>query len=719
MSLAERKATLARQFGVTTVSSVPVRLYPQTRELATRFLAGEFGGQMVQADFLVDEASMPDATAEARYAAAVAEIARSAPLRLLPEEKLVGAAPLLEAACHRTPGSDIGGTSHTTVGFEQVLKGGYLGLRERVRERLARGDLAEAGCDLLHAMLACLDAAALWHRRYLDELEQRLATSSGSQRDHYLEVTATARRVPEHPATSFREALQSLWFAWEFQRLCGNWSGLGRLDEMLGPFLEQDLAAGQITRDQAREFLAHFWIKGCEWIGAANGHVGTSGDAQFYQNVILGGVDGHGRCVINEVTWLILDVVEELHISDFPIAVRVGPQTPERLWRRIAEVQRLGGGIVSVYNEAGVLDSLVRFGYSPEEAARFTNDGCWEIIVGGQTAFSYHPFDMLPCLQEALGLGPQNVTTPECPDFDSLYALFLERLRLTLEGIWAQGASAFSGGPPAPLLSLLVEDCIERGRGYHDRGARYSVRSPHAGGLPDTANSLYVLKKIVFDEQRFDLASFVEVLRRDWEGNELLQLQLRREFALYGNDDDDADAMLIRVYDDYVRLCGDMPQRGGVLMPAGISTFGREVEFGKHRAATAFGASAHEILASNLSPTPGTDRKGPTAVVRSFCKVDFAGLPCGTPLDLKLHPSCLQDEAGLNGLVALLKTFVQSGGLYLQVDVADAAVLRQAQAHPERYPNLAVRISGWSARFTTLSSEWQDMIIQRTEQYLR
>ena len=728
---------LADGFGVVTTDKTPRRLCDATRELAARVISGEYGRAMGPARFRIDAESMPDATPNARYAEAVWRIAEAAALRIVPEEKLVGAAPFLEAARHMTPGTDIRSTSHTTVGFDRVLKIGYSGLRHRVTQRLERGDLDDQGQALLHAMLRCLDAATHWHRRYITELERLVAESTGDVQRHAREVLAAARDVPENPPTSFREALQSLWFMWEFQRLCGNWSGLGRVDMMLGPHLERDLADGRITLDEARELIAHFWIKGCEWIGAATGHVGSSGDAQFYQNVILAGVGEAGDSVINDVTYLILDVAEELHISDFPIAVRVSSRTPERLWRRIAEVQRLGGGIVSIYNEDVVIPALVKFGYPLEDARTFANDGCWEILVPGKTAFSYRPFDMLLCLQEALGLGAAGAPLPVCrglpttaparsgdqakqtePDFEDLYAAFLTRLRSQLEAIWTENAQAFSSGPPAPLLSLFVDDCIETARGYHDRGATYTVRSPHAGGMPDTANSLFVLKKVVFDEQRFTLAEFLHILRSNWQHHEVLRQRIRSEFSLYGNDNDEADAILNRVYDDYVRLCEQTPQRNRVLMPPGISTFGRQVSYREHRAATPFGALAGDILASNFSPTPGTDRHGPTAVVKSFCKVDFGRLACGTPLDMEFHPSCLRDEAGLKALVALLKTFVARGGMYLQVDVIDADTLRDAQQHPERYPNLSVRVSGWSARFTTLSREWQEMIVERTEQRL-
>lgn len=716
-SAASAAAWLGDSFGAAVPGAPVLRLPVATRRLAARVLLGEYGRRLERASFALSAAEAA-APAELRAAHAVMQIARQAPLWVSAEERLAGAAPLLESAYHQIPVAGVAGTSHTTLGFERALREGLGAWRTRLATRRAAGGLDAEQATFLEALERCLDAMAAWHRRLLDELAVQAATASPADRACLNEVRAALAPVPERPPRTFREALQALWFLWEFQRLCGNWSGLGRMDKMLGPFLHHDLAEGVITIDEARDLLAHFWIKGCEWIGCRQDHGPSGGDAQFYQNVVLGGVDEAGRQVCNDVTFLILDIAEELHISDFPIAVRVGPQTPERLWRRIAEVQRLGGGIVSIYNDALIIRSLVEFGYPLEDARDFANDGCWEVTIPGKTAFSYCPFDLLQVFQNTLGLGPLGTVTPECATFEAFYALFQTRLRETLAGIGAHSAAVFRQGPPSALLSLLVEDCLESARPYHGRGAHYTVFSPHAGGMPDTANSLYALKRLVFDEQRFSLAELAGILRQDWEGHEELRQALRRDLVLYGNDDDAADALLTRVFNDFVSICRETPVRNGVLMPPGISTFGRELAFRPQRTAQPFGAKAHEILASNLAPTPGSDRRGPTAVIRSFCKQDFAKLTCGTPLDLKFHPGCLADERGVEALLTLLKAFVAQGGFYLQVDVADAAVLRQAQAQPERYPNLSVRISGWSARFVTLGREWQDMVIQRTEQRL-
>ncbi len=740
-------ATLSRQaqleatgFGVATPFAGERRLSAATRELAARYLAGEIGRTVEPATFAVAPAFLATSpTANQHYAEAVRLIAAQAPLRMLPGERLVGAATLVEAAQHRMPLTPFASISHTTVDFEKALQIGYRGLRAQIDARLARGGLDAAGVDLLEAMRACLEAAGVWHARHLAALEKMIAESEPAERRNAQQVLAALRQVPEHPPRTFREAVQALWLLWEFQRLCGNWSGLGRVDKMLGPFLAGDLAAGRTTLDEARELLAHFWIKGCEWSsGGKGGHQlaagPNSGDAQYYQNVVLAGVDEQGEPVYNQVTDLVLDVVEELHISDFPIAVRLSSATPERLLRRIAAIQRLGGGIVAVYNDDRIIANLVAFGYPLAEARNFANDGCWEILVPGKTAFGYQPFDALLLLQETLGLSTAETVARhnkvECDewrgrlpdlgqlagfaDFESLYAAFRQRLERTVEALLDQLPFY---DLPCPLLSLLVDNCIERGRSYTQGGPAYTVRSPHAGGLPDVANSLLVIRRLVYEAREYTLAEFVAILQADWAEQEPLRRRVQSTFDFYGNDSEAADAMLRRVFDDFTEQVGRTRERHGVLRPAGISTFGREVSaYLSHRAATASGQKRGAILAANFSASPGTDKRGPTAVIRSHCSMDFSRLPCGTALDIKILPATVEGEAGLQAMVALLRTFVQLGGIFMQLDVVDDALLRDAQLHPENYPNLSVRISGWSARFATLAKEWQEMIIARTTQ---
>jgi pyruvate-formate lyase len=697
------------------------RLSAFVHRLNNDALAGDWGRSLVDLPLTLDgRPELAGAPDELRYAQCIRLIAEQAPLRILPGEPLVGSSTLQQATYHNVPAYSGGkpayrSTSHVTPGFARALRLGYSGLRSEIAERRARGGLDERGVVLLQAMNVCLDAAQTWHRRYIELLDERITESQGETRARYKRVRDNLAAVPENPPTTFYQALQALWFMFSFQRLCGNWPGIGRIDEMLGPYLQRDLAEGRLTLDEARELVAHFWIKGCDWVGSANWSTGSSGDGQFYQNIVLGGVNAEGRDVTNEVTYLVLDVVEELGISDFPIAVRIGPHSPDHLLRRIAEVQRRGTGTVAVYNERLILRSLQAFGYSPEEARRFANDGCWEIQVPGKTSFIYRPFDTLAILQRVLGVTGEGQPA-DYVDFESLYQAFHKALAQQIDAIQADGDRHASNGYPSTLISLLTEDCIERGRGYYDRGARYNVFSPHAGGLPNVGNSLLAIKGLVYDEGRFTLPQLVACLRGDWQGQEPLRREILSQFEFYGNDDSPADAMVRRVFNDFVDLVSRVHDRDGVLRPAGVSTFGREIEWRPQRQASADGHHAGEILATNLSPSPGTDKKGPTAVIKSHCSLGLERLTNGTALELKMHPSCVAGEEGLDSLVALLRSFVDLGGIFMHVDVIDNETLRDAQAHPEKYPTLAVRVSGWSARFVTLSKEWQDMIINRTQQ---
>jgi len=692
------------------------RLSAETHELARRAMSGEHGGALVPAPFGPDHESLQGLSADMQYAQALMLMCELAPLRILPGELVVGSATLREAAYHTTPGLDVPSTSHTTVGFDRALKIGYRGLRREIEDRLSRNGLDERGREFLRAMLVCLQAAGRWHQRHMDLLAEMAQQAGEGERESCALVRDALSRVPEEPPKTFHEAVQALWFMFALQRLAGNWSGIGRIDEMLGPFLANDLAQGRIALDEAREILAHFWIKGCEWTGAHD--FGGSGDAQHYQNIVLSGVDARGQDVTNEVTYLVLDIVEELHISDFPIAIRLSSASSERLLRRIAQVQRHGGGIVAVYNEETVIEGLTKFGYSPEDARGFANDGCWEVIMPGRTAFSYRPFDALAILHELLGLSHEG---PPCdyPDFETLYADYMAKLGEWVDEINLGADAAFVGGVPAPLLSVLVQDCIEKARGYHDRGARYTVAAPHAGGMANVANSLATINKLVYDEARMRLSELVEVLRGDWQGHEDLRRQILNRFPAYGNDDPEADAMMQRLFNDYTDLVWRIRERKGVLRPAGISTFGREIEWSKPdggRRASPDGHHRGEALATNFSPSPGTDREGPSAVIKSYCSVDLTRVPNGATIELKVHPGGLEGEKGVAALVTLMRSFVSLGGLFMQVDVVDNETLRDAQRHPEKYPNLAVRISGWSARFVTLNEQWQNMIINRTEQ---
>ncbi len=695
----------------------PVRLSAETRRFAFDSLDAVYGRALrttpcVELD---DVEGFAGLSKRRQYDLAVRRIAETAPIRFCARELLCGSATLLDAVRHMVPARFDGelvlqSVSHLTCAFDEVLRQGLDPYEQRILTRLPTAD--EPGREALLSMLNALQSLRVWHGRYLSALRERIAAADREEdRLYYIDLYRHLRRVPFSPPQNFREGLQALWFTFAFTRLTGNWPGLGRVDEMLGGLLEADLAAGAQTMESARELVAHFFIKGCEWI---THDVAFGGDAQHYQNIVLGGVDADGQEVTNTLTRLILEVVEELPISDFPIAVRVGPGNPDWLVPLAARVMRHGSGVCAVYNERLVIQSMVDFGYDLRAARCFANDGCWEVQAPGKTSFIYAPMDLLlPFQRDVLGLLDESPR--EYDSFEQLYSAF----RAVMEGLLEQfhrDADTFATDRdfPCGVISLLEDDCIANAREYRDRGARYNVLSPHFGGIPDVANSLLAIKKLVFEERRLSFSAFMDVLRRNWEGEEPLRQYVQNQYTYYGNDDDQADGLAARIVGDYLDIMGRVKERCGVLRPAGISTFGRQIEWSELRTASAHGHKAGDILAGNLSPTPGTDFAGATAVIRSHCKTGLSRLTGGTALDIKLDPTAASGTEGLEAIESLIRGFCALDGFFMQIDVQNNEVLRDAQRHPEKYPTLSVRLSGWSARFITLDENWQRMVIERT-----
>lgn len=689
----------------------PVRLSEKTRKFAYDSLHFKYGKDTRKLDFLELESSEGMSWTD-KYDLAITEIAKNAPIRICGGELLSGAATLGAAIDHKVPAFVDGNyvcssISHLTVDFEKVLKKGWNGLLSEIEESEKEHSDDEKKLRFLKSCRVCIDAFFIYRQRYLDSLKDMKGYE-----DNYKNLL----KVPAEPATNFYEAVQSIWFTFSFLRLCGNWPGIGRIDEMLEPYLEKDLASGAITIERAREILAHFFIKGCEWI--CGGDYG-SGDAQHYQNLVLSGIDENGRDVTGKVTYLVLDIIEELGIGDFPTTVRINKNTDEKLIARVAEVIKYGGGIIAIYNEDLILDSLTSYGYELSEARKFANDGCWEVQIPGKTYFMYMPFDSLKILQDATLDKYSGSKTYE--SFDELLSQYKKDLSDEVAEIIEERKRAFfvpecdrwKDQFPCTVISLWEEGCIKKALNYREGGPIYNVASPHIGGLPDTANSLYAIKKLVFDEKKISLEKLCEALRNDWKGEEKLYTYIRANYRFFGNDNDEVDLIANDILVSFADMCKELGKNLPVMFPSGVSTFGRQIEWAPFRMAAAQGTKAHSILSGNMSPTPGTDKDGATAIIRSYCKCSLVRQTTGAALDISLLPSSVKGDDGVAAISGLIKGFVKLGGYFMQLDVTDAEILRCAQKCPEDYETLSVRVSGWNARFITLDKEWQDMIIER------
>lgn len=693
----------------------PVRLSNQTRLFACRSLQGKYGDEAVSFDSVVldDYPGFAELDAYDKYDVAIREITKNAPVRICDGELLSGSATLGHAIYHRVPAKYKGhavfwSVSHLTLDFQKVLKVGINGIEKETSERLCRGDLDEKQKRFLQSVLNTIESFRIWHSRYLAELKDKLP-------QNYVNL----QTVPFNPPKTFYQAIQSIWFTFAFVRLCGNWPGIGRIDQMLGPYLENDLKSGIITLEKAREITAHFFIKGCEWI--LSNPVPATGDAQHYQNLILGGTDLNSNDITNQMSYLVLDVVEELPIGDFPITIRLNAKTPYKFKEKAARVVRHGGGVVAFYNEDTVYRAFELLGYPKDEIVDFANDGCWEVQIPGKTCFAYHPFDGLRILlDDTLKIGEAN--PPVYTDYNDLYFDYVNQLAERVQYIRQfeynriyNPDGSFKEECPSTVVSMLEDDCIQNARSYLGGGARYIVRSPHFGGLADTVNSLYAIKKAVFEEKLISYTDLIKALADNWEGYEVIRQYIKNRQDYYGSGSDGADVIYARLMDDFADICDEINKTTPFIFTPGVSTFGRQVEWKDSRKATPFGTKAGEILAPNASPTPGTDTAGVTAVIRSYCKADLARQGTGAALDIVVHPSAIEGDNGIKALISLFDGFCALGGFFMQLDVVDTKTLHDAQKNPEKYKSLSVRVSGWNARFVTLDKNWQQMIIEKAE----
>ena len=717
------------------VTTFPKYLSKQTHDLCRRTLSGEFGKVMINHRCaVIDDPAYPSMSQIEQYNAGIKAIVEQAPIRLIDGELLSGSATLDLARSHEVPAvwkenpnkPIFHSKSHLTPHYQKILKKGIRGLEKEIDHSYSKysGSLGSSlkpdKVSYLTQLRATIGYIKYWHQKYLDAIDARIAETHGETQARWQQVRKNLTHVPYEPARNFREAIQSLWFMFVFQRLTGNWAAVGRIDWMLGPYLEQDLATGGITLEEAREYLAHFWIKGCEWVDTVTcvGHDDGGGDGQFYQNIVLSGYDENGKDETNDVTYLVLDVLEELRIADYPTSVRINSRSPEKLIRRVAEVTRLGGGLIAVYNDDVVIESLVRFGYSREDACRYTNDGCWEVQIPGKTFFRYWSWDVLADLQQdILHLGD---TTPSQLPYQSFDALFNAYVAFLKERFRAHTEQIYDRYSPNLAISLIVEDCIGNATDFgmiRGSGAVYSVDAPHAGGIVDAANALQAIHWVVYEQKMMSLNEFIDIVKHDWEGHEALRLQIRNGLTYYGNGNKDSDAMMQQLYDAFVDIICFRKFHNGVLYPFGISTFGRQVtpEFLDNRTANPDGHKKGEFLSNNITPTPGTDLQGATAVLRSYGGLDMNKLPGGTALEIKMSHATVRGEDGIEGLVDLLYAFCDLGCHFMQLDVVDAEMLKKAQEDPDNYGDLVVRVSGWSSRFRTLEKQWQQLVIDRTE----
>jgi trans-4-hydroxy-L-proline dehydratase len=648
-----------------------------------------------------------------------------------------------------------------TVLDDKIYTRGLLDFRRDIADALRRLEFLEdpLAYDRLEALrsfdLAC-DAVLVFAERHAVLAREKAAQeSSPERRAEWLRIAEVCSRVPAHVPRDFWEALQSYWFCHlgVITELNG-WDAFnpGHLDQHLLPFYERGLADGTLTESSARELLECFFIKfnnhpAPPKVGVTAAESGTYTD---FANINLGGLLRDGSEGSNPLSHLLLDIVDEMHLLQPSTNIQLSRKSPEALLKHALRVIRKGYGFPSIFNTDAVVQEQLRQGKSLEDARAGGCSGCVEVGAFGKEAYILTGYFNLPKILELAlhdgvdprtgkRLGPATGDPAAFRTFDALYeayrAQFIHFLELKLRGnrlIERMYATLM----PAPFLSVLIDDCIVRGRDYNAGGARYNNSYVQFVGLGSLTDSLSGLRALCFTtptngsasptaagaqeraqsipEPRWSLADLVRALDADFAGHDLLRQQLLNRTPKYGNDDSAADELAVRVFNTcFEALDGRPTAQGGHYRVEMLPTT-CHVYFGTVLGALPDGRLAGRPLSEGISPVQGADRRGPTAVIKSAARIDHlkAG---GTLLNLKLTPSLVATPDGLDKWAHLVRTYFRMDGHHLQFNVVTAAQLREAQANPAEHRDLIVRVAGYSDYFCDLPAELQEEIITRTE----
>jgi formate C-acetyltransferase len=572
----------------------------------------------------------------------------------------------------------------------------------------------------LRAMRVCAEAIVAFAARHASAARALAAVEKDPARRVELEqIAAVCSRVPGAAPRNFHEALQAYWFVHlGVITELNTWDSFnpGHLDQHLFPFFRDGLREGTLTEAGARELLECFWIKfnnqpAPPKVGVTAAESGTYTD---FANINTGGLLADGSDGVNDLTYLVLDVIDEMRLLQPSSNVQLSRKSPDRVLRRALEIVRQGWGQPSIFNADLVVEELLRQGKSLADARAGGTSGCVETGAFGKEAYILTGYFNLP---KVLELTLRERDALSIASFPALFDAFRETLQRLVD-VKVRGANVierlYATRMPAPFLSILIDDCIAKGRDYNDGGSRYNTTYIMPVGIATLTDSLSAIRTHVFDRRSVALPRLLDALTRDFDGEEPLRQMLWNRTPRYGNDNPEADGVLRAVFDAvYDAVDGRPNTRGGAFHVNYLSTT-CHVYFGSKVGATPDGRHAFEPVSEGISPVQGTDRAGPTAVVRSAAALDHARTG-GTLLNQKFAPEALQGPADLDKLAAVVRTYFALGGHHIQFNVVTAATLRAAQREPEKYRDLIVRVAGYSDYFCDLTRALQDEIISRTE----
>ena len=591
-------------------------------------------------------------------------------------------------------------------------------------------DKAEA----LKAMGIAIDAVIVFAERHAELAEEKAQTETDALRkSELLKIAEVCRRVPAHAPRNFWEALQMYWFVHlgTITELNG-WDAMnpGHFDQHLTPFYEQDIADGSLTREMAKELLCCSWIKvnnqtAPPKVGITARESGTYND---FTNINIGGLKKDGSDGVSEVSYIMLEVIEELHLLQPGSSVHISPKTPDKFLHAATRVIRQGHGYPSIFSPETYIAEMVAMGKSLEDAREGGCSGCIEVGAFGKEAFLLTGYLNVPKILEITlnnGIDPltgkiAGIKTGDPKTFTSyeeLYKAFLTQLNFIVDQkirVSNYIDAMFAKYAPAPFLSVVIDDCIARGRDYYNGGPRYNTNYIQCTGLGTVTDSLSTIKKHVFEDKRFGFDTLLEAVASNFDGEEKLRQTIVNRTPFFGNDDDYADSIAMQVYEDLLDAIDGKPNTKGESFHLNMLSTTCHIYFGKVLGATPNGRLAGKSISDGTSPSHGCDVNGPSAVIRSLTKLDHTKSG-GTLLNQRFLPSLLTRDEDIQKLGSLIRSYFTLGGHHIQFNIVDTATLLAAQKNPEDYKDLLVRMAGYSDYFNDMNADLQQEVIDRTE----
>lgn len=647
-------------------------------------------------------------------------------------------------------GNMTSGDGHIMLDFEKILECGAAGIIAQAKEKLDALDLADPQSHhkriFYESVIVAYEGVIDFARRY-SALAKELAEKETDEKrkQELLKISEVCAWVPEHPARTFYEGLQSVWFVHLISQIESNGHSMsfGRLDQYLFPYFKEDIAQGKITPEEVVELLSCLWIKAFGVIKIRPwSHTRFSGGGPTYQNLTLGGITPDGKNAVNELTMLCLDSVGKTQLPQPNVSARYNKLNPDAYLKKCIEIIKLGFGMPAMHSDELMIESLMSRGVTRRDANNYAIVGCIEPIIPGKFGYrsagmSFTNFSKI--LELALNKGKDEVTgivplaaSKDLTTYgstDEILAEFMRqmeyfvKLRVTGEHVIDYAVEELV---PDAFCSGLVQDCIGRGKTAKEGGSIYDMVTGPETGIVNAANSLEAIDKLVFEEKKISGEELQKVLKSNFAGaqGENIRQMLLNKADKFGNDADDVDELANELYqifiDEQAKYKTTRYGRGpiGCISYPCTATISGNVPSGVNVMASAEGRFAGEPLTEGCSPYHGTDKIGPTAVLKSVAKMPNFLITGGNLLNLKFAPDALASEEGISKMMGLLKTFFDLKGWHVQFNIVSSDTLKDAQKNPEEYKSLVVRVAGYSALFNDLEPKTQDDIIERTEHNL-